>query len=634
MKTSSAFSFFFRLAVWSLCLILLCPPVLSGRAAHSSNIIPVTTTIQEAINAALDGDTILIPATLYIESLTINKSLTLVSLPGEGGNMATIWPNGNDRIMTVQSGHDLILKDLVLSGGFYQGPGTNEGGAVNIPNGTLTIDNCLIYGNEGYYGGAVRQSGTGGVIVQNGSKIYNNHAIFDGGGILADGSISLTDFTLEYNEADRHGGGVCVMGDQFTALRGKFTGNVAAENGGGVYINKNAAVDQVEFINNTAGRNGGGIFQWDGNDGFSVIIQYSTFDGNKAGLTGGALSVDQGAVTSISQSLFKNNEVDTKSATDPKGGAIYFADTSWGHTLTISNTSFISNSLNCECSYPSGGGLYAETSLSGMVSLDGDMFMNNDGWLGGGLYADKVIINRTTFQGNTGGSGAGAYLTEASQIKKSAFLQNSVENAGGGVYVKDSALGFSLEDTKFIGNSGGHDSGGAMYVNAQIITMRNVAVADTQVIAGSAISFNNADSTISLYHLTLNDTHLAGGARTGTYGIHVKGPTIVNIWNSMITTHEVGVQIDLNSTCLLDHTLWFGNLKNIDGEGDSSDISPIASDPAYEVDRYHIMPTSGAIDQGVNRFTYTDIDGNSRDSLPDIGADEFRVRIYLPHITR
>jgi len=634
MKTSSAFSVYFRLVVWSLCLIFLCLPVLSRGAAWSMNTIPTFTTIQDAIDAAQEGDTVSIPAALYIESLTIDKSLTLVSLPGEGGNMATIWPNGNDRIMTVQSGHDLILKDLVLSGGFYQDPGTNEGGAVYIPNGTLTIDNCLIYGNQGYYGGAVRQSGTGGVIIQNGSKIYNNHAVFDGGGILADGSISLTDFTLEYNQADRHGGGVSVMGDQFTALRGKFTGNVAAENGGGVNINKNAAVDQVEFINNTAGTNGGGIFQWNGSNDLSVIIQHSTFYGNKAGLTGGALSVYQGATTTITQTEFTNNEVDTNNTTDPKGGAVYFSDNSLGHTLTINNTSFISNSLNCACSWPSGGGLYAETSLSGAVSLTGDMFMNNDSWLGGGLYADKVIINRTTFQGNSGGSGAGAYLTGASQIKKSAFLQNSVVNAGGGVTITDSAPSLSLEDTKFIGNSGGFNLGGAMFVNAQNITMRNVAVADTQVLSGSAISFNNADSTISLFHLTLNDTHLAGGARTGTYGIHVKGPTIVNIWNSMITNHEVGVQIDLNSACLLDHTLWFGNLKNIDGEGDSSDISPIASDPAYEVDRYHIMSTSGAIDQGVNRFTYTDIDGNSRDSLPDIGVDEFRVRIFLSHITR
>jgi len=493
----------------------------------------------------------------------------------------------------------------------------------------------MIYSNHGNYGGAVRQTGTGQVIVQNGSMIYTNHALADGGGIAADGSLSLADFTLEYNQADRHGGGASVMGDQFTALRGTVTGNVASQNGGGVNVSKSVTVDQVEFVDNSAGANGGGILQWNGNDVYSVVIQNSTFDANGAGLTGGALSVYQGATTTISQSQFEDNGVDTQSATDPKGGAVYFSDTSWGHTLTVDNSTFLSNSLKCVlCSWPIGGGLFARTYGPGAVVLNRDSFVNNDAWLGAGVAADRATIDRTTFQGNTGGSGGGAYLTGASEIEDSAFLQNSVVNAGGGLYVGLSATSLSMEDTKFIGNAGGYDLGGAMFVDAQTITMKNVAVADTLVTSGSAMEFSNPSSTIELIHVTVNDTHLQGGARTGTFGIHIKGPDIVNIWNSMITNHGTGVQIDAGSACLLDHTLWFGNAYNIAGPGESYDISPISSDPAYAVDRYHLTSASGAIDSGVDRLVYHDIDDDARDTLPDVGADEFRVRDYLPCIMR
>jgi hypothetical protein len=610
-------------------------PGFGVRAARLTDIIVVTTTIQAAIDAAEDGDTISIPAAFYFETLTVDKSLTLAALAGPGGNMATIQPAGNNRIITVQPGHDLVLKDLRLLNGFYGGPGTNEGGAVYIQDGTLTIDNCLIHSNSGNYGGAIRQAGTGEVIVQNGSEIYWNHALVDGGGIAADGSLSLNDFTLWANQADRHGGGASVLGDQFTALRGTVNGNVASQNGGGVNASKSVTVDQVEFVGNSAGANGGGILQWNGNDVYSVVIQHSTFEANKAGLTGGALSVYQGATTTISQSQFEDNEVDTQSTTDPKGGAVYFSDTSWGHTLTVDNSSFSSNSLKCTlCGYLLGGGLYAQTYAPGAVILNQDSFLNNDAWMGGGFFADRATINRTTFQGNTAGYGGGAYLTGASQIEESAFLQNSAVNAGGGLFVDLSATSLSMGDTKFIGNAGGFDLGGAMLVDAQTITMINVAVADTLVNSGGAIEFSNPNSTISLFHMTVNDTHLWGGARTGTFGIHIKGPDIVNIWNSMITNHRTGVQIDANSACLLDHTLWFGNAYNIAGAGSSNDISPISSDPAYAVDRYHLTSASGAIDSGVDRLVYHDIDGDARDNLPDVGADEFRVRIYLPCIMR
>jgi predicted outer membrane repeat protein len=614
-----------------LCLIFISLPGAGVRASTLANITQVTTSSQTMIDAAQDGDTIIISSGTYTESLTINKNLTLV---GQADMSAIVRAVTNQRVITVQSGHNLTLKDLVLS----LGSGVNEGGGVRIENGNLTIDHCNLYGNQADYGGAIFQGGTGQVIVQNQSYIYNNHSNIDGGGIYTNGNLSISDSWMESDSAGRHGGAATVVAGNLTVSNGAISYNQAGENGGAFNVNNSISVNKVVFISNSAGTNGGAILQWNGDDGYSVIIQQATFELNKAGLTGGALSVFHGTTTTISQSTFTNNEVDTKSATNPKGGAVYFSDTDWGHDITIDYSTFNSNSLKCStCPYPSGGGLYAVAKALGEIKLDGDTFISNNGWIGGGVAADsvsKVSINRSIFQGNIAGDGAGAYLTGISQITKSSFYQNSTTNGGGGLVVSITSPSLVMEDTKFIGNKGGYDLGGAMNVNAENITLKNIAVADTQVLHGSAILFSNPESTINLYHITVNDTHLQDGSRTGTFGIHLQGPMYVNIWNSMITNHGTGVQINSGSMCTFDHTLWFGNAIHIDGLGSAIESSPIYGDPAYSVDRYHLTSVSGAIDQGVDFSIFTDIDGDTRDDLPDIGADEYRVHVFLPLLIR
>jgi len=628
MKLTPACSRFTRLLI---CLALSGLPAHAVRAARLGDTIPVTTTIQAAINLAQDGDTISIPSGTYTESLAIDNNLTLA---GQADLSVTIQAAPSQRVITVQPGHDLTLKDLRLTGG----AGVNEGGGVRVENGSLIIDHSTLFNNHANYGGGVYQGGSGGVIVQGLSYLYSNHAELNGGGIYANGSLSSNFSWLESNIAGSYGGAATVWAGSLTVVGGSVSYNQAGQNGGAFNVNNSVFVDRAVFTSNAAGGSGGAILQWNGGDPYSVVIQNSTFNLNVAGSNGGALSVAQGAATTISQSLFENNRVETGSAADPKGGAVYFSDAIYGHTLTITGSTFRSNSLECVlCSWPSGGGVYASTLAPGVVDLEGDTFIENDGWVGGGVAANRAVIDRTTFQGNRGGDGAGAYLSGASQITKSAFYQNSVVNGGGGLFVSINSPSLTMEDTKFIGNSGGYDLGGAMRVDALSITMKNVAVADTLVTAGGAITFNNSNpiSTISLYHLTVNDTHLQGGSRTGTSGIHIQGPTIVNIWNSMITNHGTGVKINAGSACSFYQTLWFGNAPNIEAApGSYADYYPVSSDPAYAVDRYHITAASGAIDNGWDRSVYHDIDGDTRDSHPDIGADEFRVHVHLPLVTR
>jgi hypothetical protein len=58
MKTSSVCSHLFKFAGWLICLTLICLPMRGARAARLGDQSPAFTTIQAAIDAAQDGDTI------------------------------------------------------------------------------------------------------------------------------------------------------------------------------------------------------------------------------------------------------------------------------------------------------------------------------------------------------------------------------------------------------------------------------------------------------------------------------------------------------------------------------------------------------------------------------------------------
>ncbi|HRC80854.1 MAG TPA: Ig-like domain-containing protein [Sedimentibacter sp.] len=97
-------------------------------------------TIQEAINAAEERDTILIAAGTYeVQQIKISKSLTLIGL----GDQSIIQATTKNAVLTLGT-NDIIIKDLKLVGaeGTEKGAGIKIGSQVAI-NG-LTIENCII----------------------------------------------------------------------------------------------------------------------------------------------------------------------------------------------------------------------------------------------------------------------------------------------------------------------------------------------------------------------------------------------------------------------------------------------------------------------------------------------------------
>jgi hypothetical protein len=202
------------------------------------------TTVQGAINAASDGDTIRICAGTYSRSGTAEvanidgKDLTLIGAgAGSGG---TIFDGGQDDTESAvvdfsQSTSELQKLSITGASGWP---------AIGMANGTLTLSDVTVTGNTiyGNTGGAIFNIG-GTLILNAGSSVTGNASESDlgGGGILTDGgSVTMNAGSrVTGNVATRgSGGGIYIIQGSVTLNAGSHvTGNTAAITGGGIYNN-------------------------------------------------------------------------------------------------------------------------------------------------------------------------------------------------------------------------------------------------------------------------------------------------------------------------------------------------------------------------------------------------------------
>ncbi|MEZ6241598.1 MAG: GC-type dockerin domain-anchored protein [Phycisphaerales bacterium] len=303
-------------------------------------------TIQAAINAANQGDSVVISPGTYPESINFNgKAITVRGTAG-GDAIRIEPPTGPGVRFTSGEGPGSVLESLSIQ--FADSP---LGGGVIVGAGTSpTLNIVRISSNDAVFGGgAVINAGASPTFTF--CRFTSNNATSDGGGVacLPGSSPTFDQCTFIGNDAGGSGGAIHAEDADVTIMRCTFesfnragyggalaieggtldyTGpgaaipeirnNQAVMDGGGIYLTDAAdATFRVPRINlNTAGANGGGIAI---TGGASATITLGDFDANGA-VNGGGIAVLEGHA-SISETEFYNNH-----ATSIGGGLFVISD--------------------------------------------------------------------------------------------------------------------------------------------------------------------------------------------------------------------------------------------------------------------------------------------------------------------
>lgn len=205
------------------------------------------------------------------------------------------------------------------SGTFKQNRAKSGGGAVAIfTQGTLVINDAEIFENEATYGGGIWVRKAYATI--NDVHVFNNKATESGGGLQAQGidmpfqktCLTLKNAHIENNEAPL-GGGIFIGGTGKIYIEGGLVENNVADNGGGLYVGTlgYGIISKIEIKNNEARNAGGGVYCQRGSKSFLNDFNIT----NNSALTAGGLYVDDDFVMS-------NMNISNNSASDGVGGVL------------------------------------------------------------------------------------------------------------------------------------------------------------------------------------------------------------------------------------------------------------------------------------------------------------------------
>jgi hypothetical protein len=263
-------------------------PALDGAIIHVPQDQP---TIQAGINAAVDGDTVLVDDGTWSSDGNrdidfYGKAITVRSL--NGPDFCTIHCGGgsqNHRAFFIHSGEglDSVVEGFTIIGGSYFGGMSSDkyGGAICVIDSGLTLVHCRLNGNQSRNGGGLHADNS--TLVIRNSVFVNNDSEWYGGGIRLDDSAALIkDSVFAHN----------------------YCGTIYGGNGSALYSS-----DSFVSISNSLIRHNNA----DGNrwamavSGGEARINFCTFADNTTGIYTTALYV-RGDVTLTNSVFYRNSD--------------------------------------------------------------------------------------------------------------------------------------------------------------------------------------------------------------------------------------------------------------------------------------------------------------------------------------
>lgn len=330
-------------------------------------------TIQEAINAAQDGDEIVVQVGIYRENIDfMGKNIIVRSIdPDDPAVVSSTIIDGDGR------GPVVSFRGGESEGAVLSGFTVTRGGGILVSGGsTPLIEKC---------------------------SIEDNSAEFGAGLFIVDSNPIIRDNIIVANRA-YIGGGVFVEKSSPIFEGNTIAGNVAEMGAGlAIYSNSNPALTENIIVDNRAARLGGGIFITLDS---APIIRNNTIGGNYAEFNGGGLFIEE------SEPVIEDNTIIGNQAENGGGMIIVFI---LDQDLRISGNTF-SNNLALRA----GGGLYM---VGSSPAFDNNSFIENRSeFLGGAVavYDSSPIFARNIFErnvANTAGGGGAIWINDDSTLE-------------------------------------------------------------------------------------------------------------------------------------------------------------------------------------------------------------------------
>ena len=464
-------------------------------------------TIQSAVQAASDGDTILLsPGTYQSDTPGVpimycsNKSITVrsasslsravldcmseeegISLNASPGNTPTVTLSGLNIVRSKGNGltvyrSDLSIQDCTIS--------ECEGAAIFAVESSIHLNSTSILENVGASYAAVTLSNSTGSMVS--CRVEGNVSEGDGGGLRAvESEVTIVDSAFNDNVASKRGGAVAARNSTLhmsgCAVRGNAAGlpsNPMA--GGGMYLRGSECTMQECWVSDNTAFNGGGISAVYSS---SLDMALTHIVGNHASNLGGGVHVFNETTLTGNLCAFSGNTADFS------GGGLhaYVADVSLGWVnvsgnhagesgggLTLQNTSSRINfsEFTANTSSLIGGAAYV-TSGSMLASFNECAFTENVAgpheqiWRcsGGAIYGgwhSVVEIASCQVHSNHAYANAGGVACARSvmHISDSNISGNIADQEGAGVWIGTHESALTINGCRIANNSAGEGHGG------------------------------------------------------------------------------------------------------------------------------------------------------------------------------
>jgi hypothetical protein len=527
----------------------------------------------------------------------------IVIAGGEAKDGGNIFSRGNSEIdFTVAT-----IRDGVATGS------SGWGGNFATFGGEITLTNSTVSYGSAWHGGGFALRGPSPQLNLIGTDVEFNSADRDGGGINAIATSGVFVYgPVTQNTAGRHGGGVSIRDGAILEIGGAINSNTSIEDGGGVF-SKNTRIIGLwsggELRFNTAGSEGGGLYL----DSSAIDIPglWEAFPeafpiaGNVASTSGGGVHIESriNAPSSIRGETLGNLEIDGNES--PLGAGVY-ARVDVDTTAAVEARNLVVTSNLAE----RGAGWYVEGGAVEGTNIQ--TTENRAGYEGGGLFLDTgadftldaVITDPppSAPEGDCRNTNLFLYIGGANHYCNE--FSFNIAKDGAGVYSKGDT---DFEKVGFRANEASVE-GHAVYGTTQSsTTLNNSLVYDTDSASGYMLRLDGL----------FNVTHTSIGLNATKFGV-LTGTANGVLSQSIVDRASVDIGASANATC----TLFSGSLSgSFTGSGPQLHGS---FNPLFITNgrgKLRLSASSPAVNQCSNAM-FDDIDGEIRDVTPDMGGYE------------